>query len=55
MNISTDKLTNETNQLTYKIHLILLKNKDTLVLNHYVNLELSIWMRFSSSVARSLT
>ena len=37
MNISTDKLTNETNQLTYKIHLILLKNKDTLVLNQYFN------------------
>ena len=32
INISTDKLINKTNQLTYKLHLISLKNKDTLVL-----------------------
>jgi len=30
MNISTDKLINETIQLTYKLHTISLKNKDTL-------------------------
>ena len=40
INISTDKLINKTNQLTYKLHLISLKNKDTLVLKslfHYKN------------------
>jgi len=29
MNILIDKLINETNQLTYKLHIISLKNKDS--------------------------
>ena len=40
MNISTDKLINETNLLTYELHIISLINKDTLVLKslfHYKN------------------
>ena len=81
MNISTDKLINETNQLTYKLHIISLKNKDSVLIIislQKTTLELkrtysilkncfamtfdgiwtfrfSIWMRFHSSFAHSLT
>jgi len=50
MNISTDKLINETNQLTYKLHIISLKIKIVLKsLFHYKKTTLELKRTYSIS------